>query len=485
MQRTEIDGVPVLWEPGPEPLRATLTFGVGARDETFRTIGVTHLVEHLAMGALPRVHYDVNASVDMTVTEFTVCARPEQVTEFLERVCRVLGALPVDRLGKEAGVLAAEGGHYTDPTVEGLLHERFGGRGPGLAVYVGPGYDRLTAEHVLAHAARFFVSGNAVLQLTGPPPPGLTLPLPPGPLIEHEWHEPRTQSGPTVVGAAVPGVGVSLLGRRDPAWAAAMTILAERLEQSARHDHGLSYQVSGEGLQLGGERALLAVTLDAREGQEAAVAGIVWAEVQRLAASGPTAEELSLTYEEIKELHADPRYVPVELAHAAEALLLGIPHHPRHERLARLAEVTPAVVRETVSEALPTAQLVVPYEVDVHLPGVGEGGCARVREDPPGRVFKPPFLAQLLAREARAIRLILMDDGVALRDPDGDVHVVRWPEVVAVERDGAELTVFGANGCQVPIDPDLIAGTDKVVAAVERAVPAALRYERSALTSSG
>src|SRR3954454_9377423 len=51
MQRIEIDGVPVLWEQGPAPLRATLTFGVGGRDETFRTLGVTHMVEHLAMGA--------------------------------------------------------------------------------------------------------------------------------------------------------------------------------------------------------------------------------------------------------------------------------------------------------------------------------------------------------------------------------------------------------------------------------------------------
>ena len=481
MHRTEIDGVPVLWELGPAPLRATLTFGVGAQDETFRTIGVTHLVEHLTMSALPRVHYDTNASVDMTVTDFTVCARPEQVVEFLERVCRALGRLPVERIAKEAGVLAAEGGSYADPTVEWLLHERFGTRGPGLGVYHGPGYDRLDAGHVAAHAARYFVAGNAVLHLTGPPPEGLRLPLNPGPRAIHDRPELRPRTGPTWISAPAPGIGASLLGRREAAWSATMSVLAERLEQTARHEHGLSYEVGGYAMHLGGEDTVQAITVDAREGQEAAVARLLWDLLTRLAADGPAEAELGRVVDEVRELFADPRYIQADLAGAAEAVLLGVPFRPRDQRLADLAEVTPADVRDRLAAALATAQLVVPCDGDPEIAGLTEGGCARVRAEPAGRVFKPPLLAKVLARAARGLRLILMPDGVALREPDGDVHEVRWPEVVAVERDGTELTVFGAGGCQVAVDPELFMGAEAIVTAIETHVPAELRYDRSSL----
>jgi hypothetical protein len=83
--------------------------------------------------------------------------------------------------------------------------------------------------------------------------------------------------------------------------------------------------------------------------------------------------------------------------------------------------------------------------------------------------------------EARGLRLILAADGVALRDPDGDVHLVRWADVVGVERDGTDLTVLGAAGCQVPVDPELFTGAEAVVAAVAAHVPPALRYDRSEL----
>ncbi len=35
MEQLEIDGVPVLWQPAPGPLNASLIFRVGRRDETF------------------------------------------------------------------------------------------------------------------------------------------------------------------------------------------------------------------------------------------------------------------------------------------------------------------------------------------------------------------------------------------------------------------------------------------------------------------
>ena len=481
MHQVELDGVPVLWEQGPAPLRATLTFGVGGRDESFRTLGVTHLVEHLVMGALPRVHYETNASVDLSMTSFTACGRPEQVAQFVTAVCRVLADLPVDRLTSEAGVLAAEGGFYAHPTVEALMYGRFGARGLGLAPYSGPGYDRITAEHVRACAGRFFVSGNAVLQLTGPVPDGLRLPLPAGPAPRRERQAAPAVSGPTWAPAATPGVGAALLGRRETVWSVGMSVLAERLEAVARHERGLSYEIDGDAVPLAGEDMLLAITVDAREGQEATVAGLLWQQLEALATDGPTTADIDHEIGRARDMYEDPRYVEVDLAQAAEAVLLGVPYRPRQQRYEALTQVTAQAVRDRFAAALPSVQLVVPDGVRLAIPGVGEGGCPRTAVQPPGRVFKPPLIAKLLARDARGRALILMPDGVAQRDPDGDVHVVHWTDVIGVERHDTERVVFGAGGCQVVVDPELYPGAEKMVAAVDANVPAALCYPRSSL----
>lgn len=122
--RTEIDGIPVFWQEAPGPLSAGLVFACGTRDETFMTIGVTHLIEHLAMSTLPKLHHDHNASVDLTTTEFLATGRPEQVVAFLEAVCTALRALPIGRLAQEAGVIEAEASMAVHPTEAALLMRR-------------------------------------------------------------------------------------------------------------------------------------------------------------------------------------------------------------------------------------------------------------------------------------------------------------------------------------------------------------------------
>ena len=87
----------VLWAEGPAPLTATLTFGCGVRDESFMSIGVTHLIEHLAMSTLPRLHHDHNASVDLESTTFYATGRSEQIVAFLRQVCEALADLLVQR----------------------------------------------------------------------------------------------------------------------------------------------------------------------------------------------------------------------------------------------------------------------------------------------------------------------------------------------------------------------------------------------------
>lgn len=123
MNRTDVDGVPVLWQDAPAPLSACLVFGVGARHETFRTVGVTHLVEHLVMATLPKSHLDSNAHVDLGSTIFQATGRPEAVVEFISAVCAAIGDLPLSRLATEAGVLEAEGASGSPRHVRGAQRQ--------------------------------------------------------------------------------------------------------------------------------------------------------------------------------------------------------------------------------------------------------------------------------------------------------------------------------------------------------------------------
>jgi hypothetical protein len=472
----EIDGVQVCWREAPGPLSAGLVFGCGTRDETFLTIGVTHLVEHLVMAALPRVHHDHNASVDLVCTEFFATGRPEQIVSFLRAVCDAIATVPVDRLVQEAGVLDAEAGFAVHPTGAVLLTRRYGARDVGLETYAGPGHDRIGADAVLAHAARFFVAGNAALWLTGPPPPGLRLPLPPGARVRRSEPVPLTRDGPSWSQELVPACGLLLSGDRDPAWNIAMAVLDERIRAEARHRRGLSYDVFGEVVPVGPEARQYLIGADARDGQDAAVAEIIWERTRQLAANGPTDAELDHEKTGVVETHQDPRWPAEEAAQCARAAVLGLPRDDPQTRLAAVAALTGDDVARCLTAALPTALIAVPPDAAPVLEGMSDGGCPRTTTVPPGRPYTMRPLVRLLTRQLRAPRHYLTDTGLARRDPDGDVHHTSFADIVAVEVDGDDRLVFAGNGCVLPIIQDAFRGGETLIRAIDTAVPAHVRY---------
>ncbi|MGW7461121.1 hypothetical protein [Streptomyces sp. NPDC054797] len=85
----------------------------------------------------------------------------ERRIEFLTWVCEALSALPLDRMEREAGVLATEGAGVADLTSAELLSFRYGRAGPGLGSWEGPAPDRIPTEAVREVAA------HSVLVLTG------------------------------------------------------------------------------------------------------------------------------------------------------------------------------------------------------------------------------------------------------------------------------------------------------------------------------
>nr|BEK71125.1 hypothetical protein KPHV_83520 [Kitasatospora purpeofusca] len=488
MHHDLIDGVPVIWTETPGPLEATLMFGCGIQDETFRTFGVTHLVEHLAMSTLPRLHFDHNASVSLSMTDFTCTGRPEQVVDFLARVCEALTGLPLERIEKEAGVLAAEGSGVADPVTAELLSIRYGTQGLGLASFSGPGADRIPLDAVRSTLARHFHAGNAVLALTGPPPEGLRLPLPPGPRATRAPHPAARTTRPSWHRADVPGPGLLLsCDLNDQAMLLATHVLCQRLTDTVRHQHGLSYDVGGTAVFVGPGRGERSIQLDVREGQEKRVAELLWQEAVRLATEEPTEAELAEEREAAREFFADPRTADMEVAERAADLLLGETHLDAESRLALQAEVTPARVREAFAAAMETALLLVPCGVEQLIlgrpdgSGLPAGGCSDLAELPEGPRFRPPLLARARSGAARKVRLVVNGDGAWWQDEDGLVHGFPYTEVVGVEVHDDGRILHGLGNCFVPVASELFSGLGPAFAAIDAAVPEALRYPVSAL----
>jgi hypothetical protein len=262
-----------------------------------------------------------------------------------------------------------------------------------------------------------------------------------------------------------------------------MDVLRERLLETARREHGISYDVDGTHVDHDTTRAERLIWLDAREGQEAQAATILWRAVNELADSGPSAEELAFVVEGLRHVFDDPRAVFGELDNAAYAKLFGFRYRKGAELVAGAAQVLPAQVAAVVTESLRTALLTVPEDVELDL-GLPLGGCPRQDTAPAGREFRPPRLARLVNKQARAARLVLTGTGVAIVDGDGDVHHVEFADVVGVRGDDDGRILFGRHGCVVPVLRSLFGNVDPVIDAVDRAVPGELHYAPSELATN-
>jgi hypothetical protein len=479
VQRIDIDGVPVFAADGPARTTAALVFGVGLRDETFATIEVTHLVEHLAMSALPRTHLRCTAVTDVDTTTFSATGRPEAVGAFVEGVCRALSDLPTERMDLEVGVLQAESCGTPHSTMGALWAARFGLTGPGLVLAAGPGPEYLTEETVRAHARRWFVRGNAALWVSGPLPPGLRLPLPAGPRPRRPVPASRPQTGPVWTRAGLSGVGLLLTagGASDPALTIGVEVLKERLRDTARLARGLSYSVDSMAIDLSADRREVAVVVDARTGQEGEVAGLLWAAYTELGETGPTPAELAHAVEGFaEELDADERaVVESELADAAYCAVGGLPFRPVQGVLEAWRTTGPERVAAALRATVPTAVLAVPE--DAAYEGLGapverRSVCAVQAHLPSGRAFRPSLLARLFSREER-VALVVGERELAHRDSDGDVHTVPWERVEAAlpTQDGRAVFVVGRDLCSTLVDDDRYGRG--AVAAVRERVPAA------------
>lgn len=470
MHQVEVDGVPVVWQHAPGPLRASLLFRVGRRDETFVTGGITHLVEHLAMGALGRTHLDCNATVELGVTSFTATGREDAVVEFLARICAALSDLPTDRLATEASVVRAENSVVDHPAIAILLACRYGARGVGLAGFDEPALSALTAGQVRAHAGRYFVRGNAALTLTGPPPAALNLPLPDGGQQSLLPGTPLPLLRPTWSDHPLDGVALGMTGPDVEALATGARILRNRLEDDLRHHRGLAYDIGWGSHLIRPDQAHIALHLDPRTPDVPTVARASVQALRALAEAGPTEEDLAHDLSGFSEFVADERTIPDALDAYAADLLAGRPPLTAAQRLHAREQVTGDQVRAAVQEAVGSLQLLVHEQAD--LDAVAEG-VHLVRE--PRSVIAPvtgrTLRRRLFSDAPRGSSLTIGDQGLTLQ-ADGVTTTVRFADLVGVARHPEGFyCVTGVDGLSIPVDAADWKDGEAAVALLRRHAP--------------
>jgi zinc protease len=474
VRREERDGVRTLWIEQPGPLQATLMFRVGRADETLRTHGTSHVVEHLALWRERERTHAYNGWVSDTITGFWASGTADQICAFLSEVCAALRALPADRLHVERRVLSAESAGSVGGPFDLHRSLRFGPSAYGLAHYYEFGIDWLAGDAVQRWADEWFTAENAVLALTGPPPDGLSLALAHG--ERRSPPPPREVDGlvlPARTEGGSGGVSLTAMGNRSAALHCGFNTWIDRAVARLRRLEGMSYAPAGAYDVLDGRRVSLFVTADCRRGDVPTAERLLLSIADELAGAGPTADELADNVRKLEEWVSHPDALASRLDWHARDELHGVDAMSAAGLLAERRRVTSEDVARAMSEPL-TSLLVVgalfPEGSDQQrLPRLDRG-------DPPaqrGRTFRST--AQWRAFKVD-MTVDLGDEGITYRQRYTQKHLpgeqsttVLFADLVAgVEMPSGALTLVSRWGIELTLHTERLERGDELFARLEQ-----------------
>ncbi len=209
VRESEIDGVLCFWVDMGRPAScAHLLFRQGLADEPLHESGWLHLLEHLALLDRETLTRPIEGRLSLLRTHFAAFGGPEAIAEHVGNLARWLAQPDLRLLPRERGLLQAQAYEARDRLTRSLTW-RYGALGPGVASYPEIGAMRATDELLTERSRRVFNAANAILVLDGPPPAGLSVPLPAGEYLPTAKAEP--------VGRALPAayrdhIGLTLSG---------------------------------------------------------------------------------------------------------------------------------------------------------------------------------------------------------------------------------------------------------------------------------
>ncbi len=453
----ELDDVPLYHIPMAGPTVLTLAFGVGRADEPVTHGGMTHLAEHLILTSITDAFDHANGATEPYRVTFVTRGSPRDVSKFLRDVSKAIEMPRLSKMHQEAKVLRTEAAGRGRGLSLRLLWLRTGHQGIGASSLPEYFLDMIDETRLRGWIATHFVAGNAAIWIAGEIPDDLEVLLPPGP--KRATPEIRVIDGletPTIVRDESPGVGVSFDARRSVPIATAFRSLNRQLTQRLRVDRGLGYEIGGDYMPVGPDRAFVNAWATCLPEATRDVQQIVLELIDDVAARGPAPDELSKQYQSFLQDMADPRSIPGRLDAHVRDVLLG--DDPAPKPVASLIEeqwrlesdhVASAFkeVRELMLFLLPRSG-VDPQRPFKRYPGAPSGSVA------PERTFE--FISKEKKRRFRhtSSGLILsvgkLGVSVDFRNRARFLAVM-WEDCVGVVAVRGARTVLGRDGTALPV----------------------------------
>jgi predicted Zn-dependent peptidase len=468
-------GVTTFRVEAPGPLTATLAFRVGHWDESVLDRGITHLVEHLALHPLRGVEHPYNGAVSGDTMMFLASGTEEQLQHFFEELCRILRALPAERLETEATVLRAEMRAHGTNTANQLLGILFGPNGPGLFAYDERGFELAGPKEVQDWVDRHCTKQNAVLLVSGPTVPAIPLDLPDG---EHRpFRLPAEDVGYRperleVVDEQEAGICLGGLTRRTIEARLAWDILTQRLTDRLRHDLGLAYDVGSTYQPLDGDTAFTFAGVDAPSEDKLMQTARAFLDVVReLRRVGPTDKELERRREPLRESETEKtEFARSELYRVGLSRLLGHAEDTWEAILDERARATTDGIRDAFRAIADRAAVIAPRAAELALPertprrfDPVEGSVFRTRGRVAGELGK----------------VIVGAAGLSGHCNDRWVTFL-WNDLVAAEQPQTNAwSLLSRTGAWIALDTNRYWRRRRLRKVLEEKIPAAARVPRS------
>ncbi len=240
VRETEVDGVLCFFVDMGRPASAAhLLFRQGMADEPLHETGWLHLLEHLALLDRQTLVRPIEGRLSLLLTHFAAFGPPEDITVRLGALARWLSEPDLGLLARERGLLQARAHGPRDGLISSLTW-RYGAAGPGVASYAEVGAVRATEQSLVERSRQVFNSSNAVLVLDGPPPAGLSIPLPHG---EYHPATPAVALSRPMPSAYRDDAGLTLSGEVSRTHEAGFlpTIFERALHDGLRQHTGAAY----------------------------------------------------------------------------------------------------------------------------------------------------------------------------------------------------------------------------------------------------
>jgi hypothetical protein len=468
VERIDVDGVPVFWSDEPGQRVASLMFRVGRADEPAPALGITHLVEHLALAPLTQQPYDHNGFVASIRLVFHARGEDDELVAFLASVCASLRSLPLDRILMERRILRQEASSR-GPGSSGMHRWfRFGYSTFGLMGATEIGLEWLGPEPVQAWADEWCTRDNAAVWWSGRPPDALRLDLPAG--TRKPAPEARLVSGVTLparTDMGGDGVSAGYVVSRTSATRVALATLERRVRQDLRFERGLIYDVGSDYDPVSATHAHATIGMDCGRDDAPQVTSTVLGILDDLAAGGATQEEIDREADAFADGAAEVGGRMSFLDAAAHDHLLGRTRESPADVVAEYRAVTPDAVGIIAQRALQSLLVLAPPgPYDDRLWTYPINSADQVQ----GRTLRPT--GWLIGPKARKDRLIVGPDGVTWVNPVGKPNTVRFRDCVAVRHwDGAVRELWGVDGFRVVVSSHEFRGTEKAIAEIDDVIP--------------